>query len=83
VNNWQAMEIRAAADAREGLYQQIPNPVRWTDSIRKIASLGITRFIEAGPGGVLTGLCRQIDPTLKSVRFGEPADLEKVKDAQS
>ena len=83
VNNWQALEIRAAAEAREGLYQQIPNPVRWTDSIRKIASRGITRFIEAGPGSVLTGLCRQIDPTLKCVRFGEPADLEKVKDAQS
>jgi len=83
VNNWQACEIHSAAEAREGLYQQAPNPVRWADSIRKIASLGITRFIEVGPGGVLTGLCRQIDPTLKGVKFGEPADLEKVKDAQS
>jgi [acyl-carrier-protein] S-malonyltransferase len=83
VNNWQAREIDSAAEAREGLYQQVPNPVRWTDSIRKIASRGVTHFIEVGPGGVLTGLCRQIDATLKGVRFGEPADLEKVKDAQS
>jgi len=83
VNNWQAREIHSAADAREGLYQQVPNPVRWTASIRRLASLGATRFIETGPGGVLTGLCRQIEPTLKGVKFGEPADLEKVKDAQS
>lgn len=83
VNNWQAREVRSAADAREGLYQQAPNPVLWTNSIRKIASLGITRFIETGAGGVLTGLCRQIDPALKCFKFGEPADLEKLKDAQS
>lgn len=83
VNNWQAREIHSAADAREGLYQQVPNPVRWTASIRRLASLGATRFIETGPGGVLTGLCRQIEPTLKGVKFGEPADLEKVKDVQS
>src|SRR6185312_13475141 len=54
VNNWQAREIHSAADAREGLYQQVPNPVRWTASIRRLASLGATRFIETGPGGVLT-----------------------------
>ena len=37
VNNWQAREIHSAADAREGLYQQVPNPVRWTASIRRLA----------------------------------------------
>jgi hypothetical protein len=29
INNWQAREIRTAAEAREGLYQQVPNPVLW------------------------------------------------------
>ena len=46
VNNWQAREIRTGSDAREGLYQQVPNAVRWTDSIRLLAANGVTRFVE-------------------------------------
>lgn len=79
VNNWRAEVARSAAEAREGLYEQIPRPVRWTESIRKIASLGVERFVEVGPGSVLTGLCRQIEPTLTGAKFGAPADLEKVQ----
>lgn len=77
VNNWQAAEIRLGADAREGLYHQVPNPVRWVDSIRHLAGLGVTRFVEVGAGAVLTGLLRSIDPALAGLRFGEPADLTK------
>src|ERR1035437_4995374 len=39
VNNWQAREIRLGADAREGLFQQVPNPVRWLETIRYLAGL--------------------------------------------
>jgi [acyl-carrier-protein] S-malonyltransferase len=74
VTNWQAREIRSGSDAREGLYHQVPNPVRWADSIRLLARFGVTRFIEVGPGGVLTGLLRNIDSSLNGVRFGEAAD---------
>ena len=81
VNNWQAREIRSAADAREGLYEQVPNPVRWMDSIRCLAAQGVGRFIEVGAGSVLTGLLRNIDPVLKGAKFGEPADLEKLRQA--
>ncbi len=80
VNNWQARVVTSAADAREGLYQQVPNSVRWTDSVRELARQGVKRFIEVGPGSVLLGLCRNIDPTLEGVKFGEPADLDKVLD---
>jgi [acyl-carrier-protein] S-malonyltransferase len=79
INNWQAREIRTAAEAREGLYQQVPNPVLWADSIRVLAAAGVTRFIEVGAGGVLTGLLRNIDPALKGLKFGEAEDWEKVK----
>jgi len=79
VNNWQAREIRTGAEAREGLYHQVPNPVRWADSIRALAAAGVTRFIEVGAGGVLTGLLRNIDPSLTGLRFGEAADWDKVK----
>jgi [acyl-carrier-protein] S-malonyltransferase len=78
INNWQAREARTAADARQGLYEQVPNPVRWMDSIRCLAPRGVERCIEVGAGGVLTGLLRSIDPGLKGFRFGEPADLEKL-----
>jgi [acyl-carrier-protein] S-malonyltransferase len=81
INNWQAQEITAAEEARQGLYEQIPNPVRWTDTIREMARQGIKVFVEVGPGSVLSGLTRNIDPTLQAVKFGEPADLEKVKSA--
>jgi [acyl-carrier-protein] S-malonyltransferase len=79
VNNWQAREIRGGAEAREGLYQQVPNPVRWMESIGCLAGLGAARFVEVGVGSVLTGLLRNIDPGLAAWAFCEPADLEKLK----
>jgi len=78
INNWQAREVRTGAEAREGLYQQVPNPVRWADSIRYLASQGVVRAIEVGAGSVLTGLLRNIDPAIAGAKFGEPADLEKL-----
>jgi [acyl-carrier-protein] S-malonyltransferase len=78
VNNWQAREIRTGEEAREGLFQQVPNAVLWTDSIRVLAANGVTRFIEVGAGGVLTGLLRNIDASLTGVKFGEAGDWEKV-----
>jgi [acyl-carrier-protein] S-malonyltransferase len=78
INNWQAREICTGAEARQGLYNQVPNPVRWADSIRALARAGVTRFIEIGPGSVLTGLLRNIDPSLGGVRFGEASDWDKL-----
>jgi [acyl-carrier-protein] S-malonyltransferase len=78
VNNWQAREIRTGAEAREGLYHQVPNPVRWVDSVKLLASLGVERAVEVGVGAVLTGLLRGAAPTIAGAKFGEPADLEKL-----
>ena len=78
INNWQAREIRTAVEAREGLYQQIPNPVRWSDSMRALAAAGVTRCLEVGPSGVLTGLLKNIDPPIAGAKFGEAADWEKL-----
>jgi [acyl-carrier-protein] S-malonyltransferase len=78
VNNWQAREVRTGAEAREGLYQQVPNPVRWSESMRYLASQGVTRAVEVGTGGVLTGLLRGVEPPIAGFKFGEPADLEKL-----
>ncbi len=81
VNNWQAREVRTGADAREGLHHQVPNPVRWEQTIRLLAANGATRFIEVGAGSVLTGLLRNIDPSLSGAKFGEAADWDKLAGA--
>lgn len=78
VNNWQAREIRTRDEAREGLFEQVPNPVRWVESVQRLARLGAKRFIEVGAGSVLTGLLRNIDPSLTGLKFGEPGDLLKL-----
>jgi [acyl-carrier-protein] S-malonyltransferase len=78
VNNWQAREVRTGAEAREGLYQQVPNPVLWVASVRLLADLGVQRAVEVGAGSVLTGLLRGIAPSITGFKFGEPADAEKL-----
>ena len=80
VNNWQAREIRTGAEARQGLYEQVPNPVRWADTVRLLLRLGVEKFVEVGAGGVLCGLLKNIDPAARSARFGEAADWEKVNE---
>jgi [acyl-carrier-protein] S-malonyltransferase len=78
VNNWQAKEVRTGVEARLGLIEQVPNPVRWVDTIRYLVAQGVDRFIEVGPGSVLTGLLRSIEPGVKGLKFGEAADLEAL-----
>jgi len=83
VNNWQARLIHTGAEARQGLYEQVPNPVRWFEPIQLLSSEGVTRFVEVGAGGVLTGLLRNINPELQGLKFGEAGDLEKVHAAMA
>lgn len=79
INNWQATEVTTAEEARRGLYEQIPNPVRWTESIRTLARSGLKGYVEVGAGSVLMGLVRSIEPALEGAKFGEPADMDKVE----
>ncbi len=83
INNWQAREITTGVEAREGLFHQVPSPVRWSDSIRLMATLGVTRAVEVGAGAVLTGLLKQIEGSIVGAKFGEAADLEKVTAASA
>ncbi|MGA2712252.1 MAG: ACP S-malonyltransferase [Bryobacteraceae bacterium] len=78
INNWQAREVRTGDEAREGLYHQVPSPVRWTETIGYLASKGVTRWFEVGAGSVLSGLLRTILGDARSTPFGEAADLEKL-----
>jgi [acyl-carrier-protein] S-malonyltransferase len=78
INNWRARPVTSGAEARQGLFEQIPNPVRWTESVRYLAGEGVTKCYEVGAGSVLSGLLRGIDPSLQAVKFGEAEDCEKA-----
>lgn len=78
VNNFAAAEVRTAAGARQGLIDQVPNPVRWAATIQYLAGQGVTHFIEVGPGRVLTGLLRNIDRSLKGSNVEDLKSLEKL-----
>ncbi len=78
VNNVDAALVRTAEEARRGLVEQVPNPVRWEASVRALVAAGAERFIEVGPGRVLTGLLRNIDRSLDGQAVGDIASLEKV-----
>lgn len=78
INNVDAQVVRTGDAARDGLYRQVPNSVRWTEIIRLLLANGVERFVEVGQGAILCGLLKQIEPAAKSAKFGDPADLEKV-----
>jgi [acyl-carrier-protein] S-malonyltransferase len=80
INNVEAREITSGAEAREGLYKQVPGAVRWTDSMRGLVARGVDKAVEVGAGAVLCGLMKQIDAAVKTAKFGDPADLEKVRE---
>lgn len=61
------------------LVEQVTGTVRWEESVRELISLGFKHFIEAGPGEVIAGLMKRTDPSAKTVSFGKPEDLEKVR----
>jgi len=80
INNWQARAVTTGAEAREGLYQQVPGSVLWTNSMRLLIEAGVERFVEVGVGFVLCGLLKNIDATRRAVPFSAPADLENVRE---
>ena len=62
VNNVEAKALLSAEEVRESLVRQLPSPVRWQETIQAMALMGITHFVEIGPGKVLTGLVKRIVP---------------------
>jgi len=76
VNNWQARAVRSAEDVRRGLVEQIPNPVQWVAVLRLLAAEGVTGGYEVGPGAVLSGLVKQIEPGIEMAKRGEAKDFD-------
>ena len=66
----------SAARFRTSLEEQVTAPVRWVETVRRIAALGATTVVEIGPGKVLTGLAKRIAPELALLNVEDPASLE-------
>ena len=64
--------------ARDALIRQVTGAVRWVDCVRSLKDAGAELFIEVGPGKVLCGLLKQIDPGLKTLKVEDAASLEKA-----
>jgi [acyl-carrier-protein] S-malonyltransferase len=64
--------------ARDALIRQVTGAVRWVDCVQALIAAGATVFVEVGPGKVLCGLLRQIDPTQKALNVEDIASLEKT-----
>ena len=64
--------------ARDALIRQVTGAVRWVDCMNSLKQAGADLFIEVGPGKVLCGLLKQIDPALKSLNVEDAASLEKT-----
>lgn len=76
--NVDAKLVTDADTEKEALIRQVTAPVRWVESIQLLIGQGVTRFLEVGPGKVLTGLLRQIDRSQKCVNIEDAASLRKA-----
>jgi [acyl-carrier-protein] S-malonyltransferase len=70
--------VTTADAACDALIRQVTGAVRWVDCMQALKGAGANLFIEVGPGKVLCGLLKQIDPELKSLNVEDAASLEKT-----
>ena len=79
INNIEAKSESDPDRIRAALYEQAFGPVRWVDCVLAIKARGIGTIVECGPGKVLAGLCKRIDPGLTGAALYDPATLTDVK----
>jgi [acyl-carrier-protein] S-malonyltransferase len=78
VANVDATPKRDAAAAIDALVRQVSSPVLWDDIMRRLASEGVTTYVEVGPGRVLSGLARRLHTDAEVFAFGAPDDLDAI-----
>lgn len=76
ISNVDASPIGTAHAVRNALVRQVASPVRWVESVQKMVSMGVRRFVEVGPGNVLTGLIRRIDSSVELINVSDVASIE-------
>jgi [acyl-carrier-protein] S-malonyltransferase len=76
VSNVDASPIGTATAVRNALVRQVASPVRWVESVQRMVSMGVRRFVEVGPGNVLAGLIKRIDNTVEVLSVSDAASIE-------
>ena len=79
VANVDAAPKRTGREAVDALIRQVSAPVLWEAVVRRLVADGVTRCIEVGPGGVLSGLIRKIDRSVSAQCVHDPASLEAAE----
>ena len=77
------VDIKAETDAvaiRNALVRQLYSPVRWTETVEKMAQNGIEVLVEVGPGKVLNGLTKRIVDSLQAVSVNDVKSLDSVEE---
>jgi len=78
VTNVDAQAIRLGDEARDSLTRQVCAPVRWVESVRYLVACGVDRFVEVGPGRVLTGLVKKIAPQVQASNVDDVRGIEAL-----
>ncbi|WP_332855859.1 ACP S-malonyltransferase [Duganella sp. S19_KUP01_CR8] len=78
INNVDVAVLNDPASIKDALVRQAAAPVRWVETMQKVAAEGITQVVECGPGKVLMGLTKRIDATLVGDAITDQASLERV-----
>jgi [acyl-carrier-protein] S-malonyltransferase len=73
--------VTTAEATRNALIRQVTGAVRWVDCMKSLVAAGAELFVEVGPGKVLCGLLRQIDPAQRSLNVEDAASLEATLSA--
>jgi [acyl-carrier-protein] S-malonyltransferase len=74
-------KVEDAQRYREGLVEQLTAPVRFTQAARELIADGVTTFVEVGPGGVLGGLLKRIDKSVRTFSVSDLKSLDEVTQA--
>ena len=80
INNIDVAIETEVACIRDALYRQAFGAVRWVACVEAIKARGVGHIIECGPGKVLSGLVKRIDPDLTGAPLFDPASLAQVKE---
>ncbi len=80
VSNADATFLTTAERIKFALIKQLNSPLLWEDSIRKMTESGIDTFVEIGPGKVLSGLIKRIDPQAKLLNVDDSDSLGKARE---
>ena len=79
VANVDAQPKRTAKDAIEALVAQVSSPVRWEEVVGRLASEGVTTYVEVGPGKALSGMVARINPDATVVNIATPEDVGSIE----